>query len=153
MRQSRRPVTRSLSARTAPAASARATVAWPPRYEGPPHPAASSLPMPLSRFNSPRSSHPGSRPLLTSEGAGDQPWPSPAEDSDAVGSPPSRGLWWPNEGCGGSRATLKLVSARFCASRANWQRESEGAQRRGAPNHRRDAPRRHGTDPASSSAD
>jgi hypothetical protein len=37
--------------------------------------------------------------------------------------PPSRGLWRPDEGCGRSRGTLKLVSALFCVLRTNWQHE------------------------------
>jgi hypothetical protein len=34
---------------------------------------------------------------------------------------PSRGLWQPNEGCGGSRGTWKPASAPCCVSRTNWR--------------------------------
>ena len=46
------------------------------------------------------------------------------EDSDAAKVAAIKRALAANEGCGGSRGTWKLVSAPFCVSRTNWQRES-----------------------------
>jgi hypothetical protein len=63
---------------------------------------------------------------------------------------PSRTFWRPNEGCGGSRGTWKLVSAPCCESRTNWRarkcgRSSLGRCSRYWPEERSDESlRRHG---------
>ena len=44
-------------------------------------------------------------------------------------SRPSRRRWRPNKGCDGSLGTWKPASAPFCASGANWRRESSQRRR------------------------